>query len=79
MIRLEIQYLNADKDDEMDVAIINARHVNMVRICSKEYERDIYLDTEQFMAAFMQKVPEKLSVYHISADDVGKMITVAKG
>ncbi len=78
MIRLEIQYLNKSAD-EVKVAVIDARAIHMVRICSKEHERDIYLDRDQFMAAFMQEKPEKLSVYHIAEEDVGKMITVAKG
>jgi hypothetical protein len=78
MIRIEIQYLNKDAS-EVKVDVIDARAIYMVRLCSKELERDIYLDRDQFIAAFMQEMPEKLSVYQITEDDVGKMITVAKG
>lgn len=77
MIRIEIAYLNADA--EYVVEVIDAQHIQMVRLCDEEHERDIYLNDDQFLAAFMQKMPEELSVYHITERDVGKMITVTKG
>ena len=78
MIRIEISYLLAGTH-EAKIAVINAAHIQTVRLCDKPNKRDIYLDEAQFRAAFMQKTPEKLSVYNITERDVGKMITVAKG
>lgn len=78
MIRIEIAYLLAGTH-EAKIVVIDAAHIQTVRLCDKPHKRDIYLDEDQFRAAFMQETPEKLSLYHITQDDVGKMITVAKG
>ena len=78
MIRIEIEYLTKG-DKEVKFVKFDVLRIHMMRICSKEHKRDIYLDEDQFLAAFTQEMPEKLFVYHISPKDVGKMVTIAKG